>query len=104
MSEFTTWKIEPHPDGWVVRRHDRAGCESRHERKHGAIRTAELLATEDPPSQVLVHDTQGSITAAVHYNDTGRDPSMPEGTLAEPGELNGSLTGLQTPAPPAKGT
>lgn len=103
MSTFKTWKIEPHPDGWIVRRHDRAGCESQHDRKAAAIRMAKLLATEDPPSQILVHDTGGSITAAVHYNDTGSDLESPEGVLAEDLELDGTLPAPRTPARAGEG-
>lgn len=103
MSTFTTWKIEPHPDGWVVRRHDRAGCESRHDEKGAAIRTAKLLATEDPPSQILVHDAEGSIIDALHFNDTGPGPAPVEETLTGSRDLHGPRPGVPTPAGAGEG-
>ncbi len=79
MSAFKTWKILPDASGWIVQSHDGTEYESRHGDKAIAIREAKLLATETRPSQVVIHDAEGSVTAAIHYNDLdnghGHDPS-----------------------------
>lgn len=79
MCAFTTWKILPSSGGWVVRCHGKEAFESRHGDKVGAIREAKSLATERPPSQVVVHDSDGSVTVAIHYNASARGSRSDDG-------------------------
>lgn len=79
MCAFTTWKILPSPSGWVVRCHGQEAFESRHGDKVGAIREAKTLATQSPPSQVVVHDAEGSVTVAIHYNEAARGQNASDG-------------------------
>lgn len=81
---FTTWKVLPSKSGWAIRSWQDESYESRHQDKEAAIWEAKRLAQENPPAQVVVHATDGSVTGAVHYNASMDEAEPSPGSPTSP--------------------
>lgn len=88
MSDFKTWKILPDGPGWVIRCQDELDFESHHNDKMVAVDAAKQLAMDHRPSQVVIHGSDGSVVAAVHYNGLEVD-----GESADPSTTDQDMIG-----------
>lgn len=80
---FKTWKVSLDDMGWVVHCENEIRFESRHQSKDVAIRYAKRLAMENSPGQVVIHDVNGDVVSAIHYNGLDREADASDASSTE---------------------
>src|SRR5690606_393558 len=57
---MTVYRVEPHPDGWAVKKEGAAQASSVHRTKKEALSAGRSLAKAHAPSRLVVHRADGS--------------------------------------------
>ena len=63
----TVYRVEPHPDGWAVRKEGVAQVSSVHGTKREALSAGRALAKAHAPSRLVVHRADGSEQDTTEY-------------------------------------
>lgn len=86
-----TWKVRPDGRAWIVEERGRPDVRSRHKDRDAAVREARLLALENAPSYVVVHDEDGRVVWAVVFSGNGHDGTDGIDLLTEDGDVREAI-------------
>ena len=73
MKKRAIWHIMPHPQGWQLKRRGGKRATRVTEKKKESIKIGKKIATNNKPSQLVIHDRDGRIRDERTYGSDPRD-------------------------------